>query len=82
MEQQADWYPTRSTRKRMASCILIFCGLVVTYVVFMGDPESRIHEDAMYYSFWLAGTVLVGYVIGANVDNWKSLGVKNGGTKP
>ena len=61
--------PTRHTRRRIVYGTLFFCGFVILYCLFKGDPESTIHVNAMESAFYLMGVVVIGYAVSAVADN-------------
>lgn len=69
--------PKRSTRRNIVYGTLIFCCLVIGYIVYNGDSENTLHQSALSWAFSLSGFVIAGYVFGQVVDNWNEVRYTN-----
>lgn len=65
----AQVMPKRSTRRKITTCTLTFCALIIGYIVVWGDPDNGLHMTALTSSFTLAGTIAIGYALSAVADN-------------
>lgn len=61
--------PRRSTRRKFVMAMLIFCGLVITLVTALGNPENSLHTSSLAWAWAVAAVTFAGYVFGAVVDN-------------
>jgi len=62
--------PKRSTRRNIVYGVLIFCCLLIGYIVYTGDADNTLHQSTLSWAFSLSGFVIAGYVFGQVVDNW------------
>lgn len=61
--------PTRQTRKQLVIATLIFCWLIIAYVVGFGKPDNSLHTSALAWAFASSMGVVFAYVFGAVFDN-------------
>ena len=66
--------PSRSTRRAIVVCTIVFCAIVIGYVVALGDPANSLHQSALSWAFTLAGATLGSYIFGSVWDNQATLG--------
>ncbi len=62
--------PDRGTRKRFVIYMLVFCAIVIGYIIFSGDPANSLHVSAMAWAWGVAAATFFAYVFGAVVDNF------------
>jgi len=60
--------PTWKIRRKIVITSLLFCGIVIVYVVWSAD-DTRVNETALIGSFGLMGSVIASYVFGAVWDD-------------
>jgi hypothetical protein len=65
--------PTRKTRRNIVISTLVFCGIVIMFVVGWGDGNNSLHTSALAWSYTLMAAVIFAYVFGAVVDNFNVL---------
>jgi len=61
--------PKKSTRRNIVYATLIFCFLLIGYLVYNGDPENSLHESGLAWAFSTSIFVIGGYVFGSVLDN-------------
>ena len=61
--------PTRQTRKQLVIATLLFCWLIISYVVGFGEPDNSLHTSALAWAFASSMGVVFAYVFGAVFDN-------------
>ncbi len=61
--------PKRSTRRNIVYATLIFCFLLIGYLVYAGSPDNSLHESGLAWAFSTSIFVIGGYVFGSVIDN-------------
>lgn len=61
--------PKRSTRRNIVYATLIFCFLLIGYLIYAGSPENSLHESGLAWAFSTSIFVIGGYVFGSVLDN-------------
>ncbi len=61
--------PKRSTRRNIVYGTLLFCFLLIGYLIFAGNPDNSLHESGMAWAFSTSIFVIGGYVFGSVLDN-------------
>ncbi len=64
-----SFVPSRSTRRKIVYATLLFCGALISYIVYAGSSENSLHTSAMSWAFTTALAVIGAYVFGAVYDN-------------
>jgi hypothetical protein len=68
MKQMPDW----KIRRRVVNATLIFCALVIVYLLVYGT-DSNLNNTIANGILFLAGSVVVGYVFGETWSDKNSL---------
>ena len=55
---------TPPVRRRIVGATLLFCAATVTYILILGDHDSRLHETIVVSCFGLCGVVIPGFLFG------------------
>lgn len=61
--------PSWKMRRRAVFGTLIFCAVIITYIVFLGD-EKAVFETAVFSAFGLMGAIIASYIGGAVWDDY------------
>jgi hypothetical protein len=56
-------------RRRAVFGTLIFCAVIITYIVFIGE-EKAVYETATFSAFGLMGAIIASYIGGAVWDDY------------
>lgn len=61
--------PKRSTRRNIVYATLIFCFIIIGYLIYNGNPDNSLHESGLAWAFSTSIFVISGYVFGSVIDN-------------
>jgi hypothetical protein len=67
--------PTRATRKLIVLITILFCWVIIGFLMVKGESANSLHTSALAWSFMLMASTIFAYVFGAVVDNfnfWKT----------
>lgn len=62
--------PTRKTRKKFVIGTLVYCAIVIGWLIAYGDPGNSLHVSALAWSWGVGAATIFAYVFGAVVDNF------------
>lgn len=65
MQRKPSW----KLRRRAVFASLIFCAIIITYIVFIAE-EKAVHETAVFSAFGLMGAIIASYIGGAVWDDY------------
>ena len=69
MSETENLLPKRSTRRNIVYATLVFCFLLIGYLVYAGSPDNSLHESGLAWAFSTSIFVIGGYVFGSVMDN-------------
>lgn len=61
--------PSWKLRRRAVFGSLIFCAIIITYIVFIAD-EKAVYETVTFSAFGLMGAIIASYIGGAVWDDY------------
>ncbi len=67
--EKLDLMPKRRTRRNIVYGTLLFCFLLIGYLIFAGSPDNSLHESGLAWAFSTSIFVIGGYVFGSVLDN-------------
>ena len=61
-ENDPEYRPVWKNRQKVIFGTLIFCGVIILYLVFLGEAESRLQETIAMGCFILGGATGAAYI--------------------
>ena len=62
--------PTRNTRRNIVIATILFCWVLIGYLMINGNPDNSLHQSALSWGFMLMVSTIFAYVFGAVFDNF------------
>lgn len=61
-------FPSDEVRKRVLYHVGVWLMVIITVVVFFGDPSNMLHEKYLDNGMWLLGVLVLGVVLNSGVE--------------